>query len=205
MAEASIEGPVARRALAASSAKPQPMRDVSSFGQHFKKRSPGGAEGDRTPDLVIANDALSQLSYGPVAANGRHLGFGPAGCQGGCWRPAGGSCPTNTQWLHVAKFFSEKSMLAVIQTIVLALDIYWWIIIIAAVFSWLFAFNVVNSNNQLVNTVADFLYKATEPALRPIRRFMPDLGGLDISPIILLLIIFFIRQFLIQTVAPAVI
>ena len=96
-------------------------------------------------------------------------------------------------------------MLAVIQTLVLALDIYWWIIIASAIFSWLFAFNVINSRNQFVNTVGDFLYKATEPALRPIRRFLPDLGGIDISPIILLLAIFFVRQFLITTVAPAVI
>ena len=94
-------------------------------------------------------------------------------------------------------------MLAVIQTIVLALDIYWWIIIAAAIFSWLFAFNVINSRSQVVLVVGDFLHKATEPALRPIRRFLPDLGGLDISPIILLLAIFFVRQFLITTIAPA--
>lgn len=95
-------------------------------------------------------------------------------------------------------------MLALIQTIILALDIYWWIVIASAVFSWLFAFNVVNSNNQFVGMIGNFLYKATEPALRPIRRFLPDLGGIDISPIILLLAIFFIRQFILLTVAPAV-
>jgi len=94
-------------------------------------------------------------------------------------------------------------MLALIQTVIFALDIYWWIIIASAIFSWLFAFNVVNVRNQFVGTIANFLYKATEPALRPIRRFMPDLGGIDISPIILLLIIFFLRQFILTTVAPA--
>ncbi|MDG4855567.1 MULTISPECIES: YggT family protein [unclassified Mesorhizobium] len=91
-------------------------------------------------------------------------------------------------------------MIALIQTIVMALDIYWWIIIASAIFSWLYAFNVVNSRNQFVGTVGNMLYRLTEPALRPIRRYMPDLGGIDISPIILLLIIFFIRQFLITTV-----
>ena len=91
-------------------------------------------------------------------------------------------------------------MIALIQTIVMALDIYWWIIIASAIFSWLYAFNVVNSRNQFVGTVSNTLYRLTEPALRPIRRFMPDLGGIDISPIILLLIIFFIRQFLVTTV-----
>ena len=96
-------------------------------------------------------------------------------------------------------------MLALIQTIVLALDIFWWIIILSAVFSWLYAFNVVNPRNQFVGTIGNMLFRITEPALRPIRRFMPDLGGIDISPIILLLVIFFIRQFLLTSVAPAVI
>jgi len=96
-------------------------------------------------------------------------------------------------------------MLALIQTVVLALDLYWWIIIASAVFSWLYAFNVVNPRNQVVSTIGNFLFRITEPALRPIRRVLPDLGGIDISPIILLLVIFFIRQFLITTVAPAVI
>ncbi|TPI61171.1 YggT family protein [Mesorhizobium sp. B3-1-3] len=91
-------------------------------------------------------------------------------------------------------------MIALIQTIVMALDIYWWIIIASAIFSWLYAFNVVNSRNQFVGTIGNMLYRLTDPALRPIRRFMPDLGGIDISPIILLLILFFIRQFLVTTV-----
>jgi YggT family protein len=95
-------------------------------------------------------------------------------------------------------------MLALLQTIDLALSIYTWIIIGSAVFSWLYAFNVVNSRNQFVGMIGEFLYKATEPALRPIRRIMPDLGGLDISPIILLLIIFFIRALMWNTIAPAV-
>ena len=96
-------------------------------------------------------------------------------------------------------------MLALIQTIVLALDLFWWIIIASAVFSWLYAFNVVNPRNQFVGTIGNALFRITEPALRPIRRFIPDLGGIDISPIILLLLIFFIRQFLLTTVAPALI
>jgi YggT family protein len=98
----------------------------------------------------------------------------------------------------------ETGMLALIQTIVMALDLYWWIIIASAIFSWLYAFNVVNSKNQFVGSIGNMLYRLTEPALRPIRRFMPDLGGIDISPIILLLILFFLRQFLLTTVAPLV-
>ncbi len=96
-------------------------------------------------------------------------------------------------------------MVALIQTLLLALDIYWWLIIASAVFSWLFAFNVINSRNQVVGMIGDFLYRVTEPALRPIRRVLPDLGGIDISPIILLLILFFVRQLIITTIAPALI
>jgi YggT family protein len=93
-------------------------------------------------------------------------------------------------------------MLALIRTIDLALDIYTWILIASAIFSWLYAFNVINSSNRFVASVGDFFYRVTEPALRPIRRFLPDLGGIDISPIVLLLIIFFVRQFLWTTIAP---
>ena len=96
-------------------------------------------------------------------------------------------------------------MIALIQTVVLALDLYWWIIIASAIFSWLFAFNVVNPRNQVVNTIGNALYRLTEPALRPIRRILPDLGGIDISPIILLLLLFFLRQFILTTIAPALV
>jgi len=94
-------------------------------------------------------------------------------------------------------------MLALIQTLVLAIDIYWWLIIASAVFSWLYAFNVVNPRNQFVGTVGNALFRITEPALRPIRSILPDLGGIDISPIVLLLILFFVRQFILTTIAPA--
>lgn len=93
-------------------------------------------------------------------------------------------------------------MIAVFSTIDLILGFYTWIIIGSAIFSWLYAFNVVNPRNQFVAMIGDMLFRLTEPALRPIRRFMPDLGGLDISPIILLFAIFFVRTFLRTTVAP---
>ncbi len=94
-------------------------------------------------------------------------------------------------------------MLAVFQTIDFALNIFVWFIIASAIYSWLHAFNVVNTRNQFVSQVGYFLYRVTEPALRPIRRFMPDLGGIDISPIILFIIIYFIRQFMWTSIAPA--
>jgi len=95
-------------------------------------------------------------------------------------------------------------MRSILYIILLVLDIYIWLLIAAAVLSWLVAFNVVNSRNQFVAMIGDFLYRITEPALRPIRRLLPDLGGIDISPIILLLVIFFLRQFLLTSVAPLV-
>ncbi len=89
-------------------------------------------------------------------------------------------------------------MRAILDVLLLALDLYWWIIIASAIFSWLFAFNVINSRNQFVGMVSQFLHQATEPALRPIRRYMPNLGTIDISPIILLLIIFFLQRLIIR-------
>jgi YggT family protein len=96
-------------------------------------------------------------------------------------------------------------MLALIQTVDLALGIYWWLLIASAIFSWLYAFNVVNPRNQFVGSVGTFLFRVTDPVLAPIRRVLPDLGGIDISPIIVLLIIFFLRQFLWTSVAPLVV
>lgn len=96
----------------------------------------------------------------------------------------------------------ETHMLALFQTIDLALNLYTWVLIASAIFSWLYAFNVINSSNQFVNSVGTFLYNVTEPLLRPIRRVLPNLGGIDISPIILLLIIFFIRSLMWNTLYP---
>ena len=93
-------------------------------------------------------------------------------------------------------------MLALFQTIDLALNLYTWVLIASAIFSWLYAFNVINSSNRFVSSVGLFLFNVTEPVLRPIRRIMPDLGGIDISPIILLLIIFFLRSLMWNTVYP---
>jgi YggT family protein len=95
-------------------------------------------------------------------------------------------------------------MLALFQTIDLALNLYTWILIASAIFSWLYAFNVINSSNQFVDAIGRFLYNITEPVLRPIRRIMPNLGGIDISPIIVLLIIFFLRTFMWTSIYPLV-
>ena len=81
-------------------------------------------------------------------------------------------------------------------------------VIASAILSWLIAFNVVNTQNRFVYTVADMLYRVTEPALRPIRNIIPNLGGIDISPVILILFLLFIRDvvllgWILPAVAPA--
>ncbi len=74
----------------------------------------------------------------------------------------------------------------------------------AAILSWLIAFGVVNTRNQAVAMIAEFLYRITEPALRPIRAVLPHLGGIDISPVILILIIYFIQEVIIRYIYPYV-
>ena len=85
-------------------------------------------------------------------------------------------------------------MRALFVVIDIALDLYIWIVIAMAIFSWLVAFNVVNTQNPAVALIGNFLYRITEPALRPIRNMLPNLGGIDISPVILFLIIIFIQK-----------
>ena len=96
-------------------------------------------------------------------------------------------------------------MRAVLEIILLILELYVYLLIASAILSWLVAFNVVNTRNQFVSAVAEFLYRITEPFLAPIRRIMPNLGGLDISPIIVILIIMFIQRVISYYIYPNVI
>ena len=93
-------------------------------------------------------------------------------------------------------------MLPVIKLILTILDLYKIVIIVGAVLSWLIAFNVVNIRNELVRAVWNLFLALTEPLLRPIRKFLPATGGIDISPIILLLIIMFIQWIIEDDIAP---
>ena len=95
-------------------------------------------------------------------------------------------------------------MRSILYVILLILDIYIWLLIAAAILSWLVAFNVVNSRNQFVAMVGDFLYRITEPVLRPIRNVLPSLGGIDISPVVLILIIILIKDVIVRYIYPAV-
>jgi YggT family protein len=95
-------------------------------------------------------------------------------------------------------------MRALFLVIDLALQLYIWIVIAMAIFSWLVAFNVVNTRNHAVAVIGDFLYRITDPVLRPIRNMLPSMGGIDISPVILFLIIVFIRYVIALYILPNV-
>ncbi len=78
----------------------------------------------------------------------------------------------------------------------IAVDLYIWLIIIGAILSWLVTFKVVNTSNKAIYLIGDFLYRITEPALRPIRRILPSMGGIDLSPVVLILGLIFLQMVL---------
>ena len=96
-------------------------------------------------------------------------------------------------------------MRSILYVILLVLDLYIWLLIAAAILSWLVAFNVINARNQFVAMVGDFLFRITEPVLRPIRNMLPSLGGIDVSPVVLILIIILIKDIIVRYIYPAVI
>ena len=87
-------------------------------------------------------------------------------------------------------------MIALLQTLAMLLNLVWWVFLIMIIMSWLISFNVINTRNQFVAGVWRVLNQITEPILRPIRRVIPPMGGLDLSPIIVFVIIFFLQSFI---------
>ena len=92
-------------------------------------------------------------------------------------------------------------MYAFLNLVSTVISIYIWLLIAQAVLSWLVAFGIVNRYNRVVATIGDFLWRVTEPLLRPIRRVLPDLGGIDISPVILILLLWFLRNLMLEYLA----
>lgn len=86
----------------------------------------------------------------------------------------------------------------IIDVAIAVIRLYTWVVIAAAIMSWLIAFGVVNTYNRLVYTINDFLYRVTEPALRPLRRFIPNLGGIDITPVVLIFILWLLADLLLR-------
>ncbi|MBG52272.1 MAG: YggT family protein [Alphaproteobacteria bacterium] len=92
-----------------------------------------------------------------------------------------------------------QSLLILVSQVI---SLYIWVVIANAILSWLIAFNVLNTQNRFVYSVADILYRVTDPVLGPIRRFLPDLGGVDISPVVLILGLMFLQNLLVRDIAP---
>ena len=88
-------------------------------------------------------------------------------------------------------------MYAIFQLLDSLISLYLWCLFIFVILSWLINFGIVNTQNRFIYLLMDFLYKITEPALRPIRRFVPNFGGIDISPIILVLGLIFVRNLIV--------
>jgi YggT family protein len=99
-------------------------------------------------------------------------------------------------------FSADPRMRALLWLINTVITIYVWLLIAQAILSWLLAFGVINRYNRSVSVIGDFLYRVTEPALRPIRSMLPNFGGVDISPVILILILYFVRILIDEDLAP---
>ncbi len=93
-------------------------------------------------------------------------------------------------------------MNALVWLIDQVIGLYITLVIVQVVLSWLVAFNVINTSNRFVYMVGDFLYRITEPALKPIRRILPTMGGIDLSPIVLILGLYFLRVLLLRDIMP---
>ena len=93
-----------------------------------------------------------------------------------------------------------KSVLILFDNII---GLYIWILIINAVISWLVAFNILNTENRFVYSVLDVSHRLTDPALNFIRKYLPNLGSIDISPVILILSLMFLRNFIFEMFAPS--
>lgn len=85
---------------------------------------------------------------------------------------------------------------ALLEVTYAILDFYIWVLIIGAVMSWLVTFNIINTHNRFVQVIGDFIYRITEPLLRPLRSFVPVMGGLDLAPLALIFIIYFLQSFI---------
>ena len=96
-------------------------------------------------------------------------------------------------------------MRAVLDIILILLQLYWWVLLIMIIMSWLISFNVINTRNQFVEAVWRVLNQLTEPVLRPLRRILPNFSGLDLSPLVAFLVIFFLQSIIGYYIYPAVI
>jgi YggT family protein len=146
------------------------------------------------------------MVFARFSASGRHLGPGFRAVKDAAGKPKWRNhCRTNycspfscapQAAIRQSAYPTERLMNPFLWLVDTLITLYIWILIASAVLSWLVAFNVVNTRNPIVHSIGDFLYRITEPALRPIRNFLPNLGGIDISPVILILLLLFAQRFI---------
>ena len=109
--------------------------------------------------------------------------------------------PSYLAWekqLGVEEWFHGTKMAPFLELIDIVITFYMWVVIIYVIVSWLVAFEIINTRNHFVRTIGDTLYRLTEPALRPIRRIMPNLGGVDLAPLVLILLLWFVRRLMME-------
>ncbi|TXC72096.1 YggT family protein [Sphingomonas ginsenosidivorax] len=116
-------------------------------------------------------------------------------------RPACPLLPTPRASYTRTNTSRRPSLLAILQILQLLLNVVWWIIVVQAILSWLIAFNVINTHSDMVRTVWTALQRMTEPLYRPIRRILPDFGALDLSPMVVLLIVYILSNIVIPSIA----
>ncbi|MDC9701542.1 MAG: YggT family protein [Alphaproteobacteria bacterium] len=93
-------------------------------------------------------------------------------------------------------------MRAILDVVILVMEFYWWVIIASSLFSWLVAFDLVNVHNNVIRSIDNTLNQLTAPFLRPLRRILPGAQGIDFSPLVFLLILFFIQRFIFYYAYP---
>jgi YggT family protein len=91
-------------------------------------------------------------------------------------------------------------LIPILQVSSVALNLYWWVVLVAVIMSWLVALNMINTHNQIVRTIGNFVHQLTDPVLRRIRRVVPSVGNVDLSAIVLFLLIILLQQFIAQLI-----
>ena len=198
------------------------MNDTLENGlkqSHCSGRAHGGAERNRTADLLIANEALSQLSYSPMCTQG---GWGKpgrlieAGLVGGAYTQCQDAAPRADKPCRIGSQklsprLSQPNLCAkepnltalLVYLISLAVSVYSMIILATVIMSWLIGLNIVNGYRPEVRAVQRVLYRLTEPLLGPIRKRIPPISGFDLSPLILLFAVQFAGTILVKLLQEA--
>jgi len=92
----------------------------------------------------------------------------------------------------------QPLVVTLFELVYIVLDLFKWVLLISVILSWLIAFSVINTRNRFVYLISDFTYRVTEPVLRPIRGILPNLGGIDLSPIVALLLVWFLQSLIVR-------